>query len=279
MAESKYKLNIPLFDGEVEESKYMLWKSRVRDHLEEFGGNVYMTKELHENASEAERIISIRARNFIKAHLHVNLLMKYDGFSAYQIMKDLDTNHDNKTRRCQFRLRTQLINKKFTGEGKLTVFITQLEMLFSEYMTAGGNVDELEKAAYLLEAMPAKFKNVCDLIKTLPDDNVNYTFIKTKLIEFDKEKETENLANKVLLARNDNRPNKRNEYNVKYNNHKFNKTPRRINNNLRNDRATCYTCGKRGHTQRQCWHNSSNNRKPVRHQVNYAEVSEDPIVL
>lgn len=279
MSESKYKLNIPIFDGDVHEAKYMLWRSRIKDHLEEFGGHVYMEREIDRTTTATEKTKALKARNFIKAHLHENLLLKYEGKTAYEIINDLNLNHENKSKRCQFRLRMQLLKKKFDGEDKLETFIIGLEQMFSEFITSGGKLDELDKSAYLLEAMPARFSNVVDLIKTLPDENVSYCFIKSKLINFDKEKRIEQLANKVLITRHD-RMTKR-KFTGAYRGNNNKEFPRKGNND-RFKRKTrvlkCFGCQKNGHLFRDCWNKKKPYTKPQGH-VNYANGIEQPTIL
>lgn len=220
-------VTLPIFDGEG----YSNWKFRLMQTLEYKECLVPATRE--RGSADDEAVFSrkdLKARTIlINALSDRQLEYVRKKSTVLEMLNTLDEIYSTKSTPMQILCRSKIEDIRMKNYSTLEDFFSDYEKACNDYAQAGGALDEQEKMRYLIRALPPSYAQVGEYLDVLPTEKQTVDYIKAKIRE------------KNLIKSEFEKPKSASAFNAK-------------------TKGLCYTCGRAGHKQAECWHNSNQNQ-------------------
>lgn len=223
---------IPIFDGAC----YSSWKLRLTTLLE--------YKECHEPAivlknettDAAWKKKDLKARTIIMSTISDKQLEYItECKTAYEMIKKFDKIYLTQSTAMQIICRGKIEDIKLSNYNTIEDFFVDFEKTINEFKMAGGKINEPEKLRYLLRALPPSYSYIGDFLDVIPEEQRTVDYVQSKIKE-------KNMATNDTEKKNN------------------------VSTFTTKTKVQCFTCGKIGHLQKDCWHNQRNYQGPQSYQ-------------
>lgn len=154
------------------------------------------------------------------------------------MMKKFDKIYLTQSTAMQIICRGKIEDIKLNNYDTIEDFFIDFEKTINEFKVAGGKIDEPEKLRYLLRALPPSYSYIGDFLDVIPEEQRTVDYVQSKI----KEKN---------MSTND--TDKKNS----------------VSTFATKTKVQCFTCGKIGHLQKDCWHNQRNYQGQQNYQLRY----------
>lgn len=230
MAQAMKTYNIEALNGE----NYYNWKFRIQMILAENNVGDHVEHELDtEGLTVAEKDALMKqehkAKSIIVQCVADSQLEHLRGKkTSHEMWKTLEDKFERKGLPGQLFLKKKMLQMKLREGENLENFILQFEELIRQLNATGVNITEDEKICNLLMALPKSYETIVTVIENLPASELKYENIKKKLMS-ENEKRCLNKAPNI-------------------------DTPSTSQTAFMANEKRCFTCGKKNHISKDCWH-------------------------
>lgn len=179
MSKERNDIKFQVFDGK----NYKIWKKRILLFLKCKKCEEPAIREMTANDTPAtwdEQ--NQRAINYIYCGItDEQLEFIGDKESAFEIMKKFDQLYSKESSALQIVIRNKLDRLRLKDYDDSQTFFSDFEKLINDLKSAGGKVDEREKLAYILKALPDSMAYVGDLVDALKESDQTCEYVKNKI--------------------------------------------------------------------------------------------------
>lgn len=257
------KRNIKSFDGD----KYSVWKLRIRNLLNELNVLKVIDEEPPAEPDELFTRMQKIAKNTLIEYLSDSLLgIIKEEFSAKDIFQKLDTIYERKSIATQLALRKRLLNLKLEGDTSLIKHFQIFDDLIVELIAAGAKLEEPDKITHLFMTLPNSYNGVITAVETLAEDNINLTFVKTRLLDHEVKLTNERRDTSLKALQLESTKTAGSSYSKGNLNRRHSHAKSFKTKNNKHKFTRCHFCGRKGHLKKDCFYNKraqpqhSNNR-------------------
>lgn len=247
------KRNIQQFNGE----RYSVWKYRIKSLLSEL-----QVLDVIENEKPTEPDENWIKRNTVAKNTIIEFLGdSYLNFAqketnAVNILRNMDDIYERQSLATQLTLRKQLLNFKLEVDVKLLDHFTKFEEIITELISAGANIEEMDKVSHLLLTLPSSYNGVITALETMSKDDLNLAFVKSRLLDHETKLRSETVTGfKVLQTDSQSSSSTFNKRYKNYNKQHFKKkshykkfSPKKFQYKY------CEHCGRKNHIKRDCYY-------------------------
>lgn len=251
------KRNIQPFNGE----RYGVWKFRVKSLLTELNIIKVIESEIPCDPSDEWHKNNNTAKSVIIDYLGDSFLGFAKGpTSAREIFQKLDEIYERKSLATQLALRKRLLTLKLQGDISLLQHFTNFDDIITELIAAGAKLDEMDRVSHLLLTLPSCYDGVITALETLSENNLNLSFVKTRLLDHEvKLKQDKDTSLKVLhvgthFPATEGKPKmqfKKKKHFGKPGHQHQNKSTQQVSQ-YKTTNIQCDHCGRRNHIKKNC---------------------------
>jgi len=218
-------LYVQVFDGE----RYASWKTKLLLALEYKECLDPAKRQRGEEEEAVWKKTDLKARYIITCSISDRQLEYIQNCkTALEMMSTLDRIYMAESTPMQINCIGKLDDIRLKNFKSSEEFFLEFEKLCNDYTAAGGTIKEEEKVRYMIKALPPSLSQIGIFIDLVPKDQRNIEYLKTKIREVG-----------LLKKEPEERPTV-STFNTK---------------TKQKGKGLCFTCGKPGHKQRDCWHN------------------------